>query len=207
MSVPPDTLVPPSWCLTTSTVCSDRTARVCCAPLPILGFAAFPTVVAWFRPVLRCKQLRLVGQHGRGFPAARSPLEEGSSPAAVSASPPLRCPRGGVGSAFTAAHCPRAVRTGFRAFLRERVWEVPIAVASSGTALSFHGLLPPSDPRVQRSTGKPASRSPLSGCKHPSCEAVHADGVLRVELQVAFRPFGTRTSRVSPVRSAACRSS
>jgi hypothetical protein len=36
--------VPPSWSLTTSTVSSARSLRVCCAPLPALRFAAFPGV-------------------------------------------------------------------------------------------------------------------------------------------------------------------
>jgi len=37
----PTTLVPPSWFLTTSTAFSARRLRVCCTPLPALGFAAF----------------------------------------------------------------------------------------------------------------------------------------------------------------------
>jgi len=46
------TRVPPSWFLTTSTVCSSSTPRACCIPLPILGFTAFPTVAK--RPSPRC---------------------------------------------------------------------------------------------------------------------------------------------------------
>ena len=40
--VPPASLVPPSWSLTTSTVCSARPLQVCCTLLPTLGFVAFP---------------------------------------------------------------------------------------------------------------------------------------------------------------------
>jgi len=49
----PTHLVPSSWFLTTSTVCSDRRSRrrdlaalVCCTQLPILGFAPFPPFAA-----------------------------------------------------------------------------------------------------------------------------------------------------------------
>jgi len=36
--------VPSAWSLTTSTVFSAPGLRVCCAPLPALGFVAFPTI-------------------------------------------------------------------------------------------------------------------------------------------------------------------
>ena len=39
--VPSADLVPPSWFLTTSTVYSAQGLRVCCTPLPALGFIAF----------------------------------------------------------------------------------------------------------------------------------------------------------------------
>jgi hypothetical protein len=40
--VPRTDLVPPSWFLTTSTAFSAQGLRVCCTPLPALGFIAFP---------------------------------------------------------------------------------------------------------------------------------------------------------------------
>jgi hypothetical protein len=41
-TVPPVSRVSPSWFLTTSAACSARGLRVCCTPLPALGFGAFP---------------------------------------------------------------------------------------------------------------------------------------------------------------------
>ena len=41
-ALPRANLVPPSWSLTTSTVCSTQGLRVCCTPLPAMGFDAFP---------------------------------------------------------------------------------------------------------------------------------------------------------------------
>ena len=60
----PPTLVPSSWFLTTSTAFSTQGLRVCCTPLPALGFIAFPT------PGSRCFRRSL----GRldAFPAMRA---------------------------------------------------------------------------------------------------------------------------------------
>jgi hypothetical protein len=94
--VPPASLVPPSWSLTTSTVFSARPLQVCCTLLPTLGFAAFPpasspstrrsrstlrSVLATLRPFKGFPSPRAVPRH-RGRcppavpPAARFPSED-----------------------------------------------------------------------------------------------------------------------------------
>jgi hypothetical protein len=60
----PPTLVPSSWFLTTSTVSSTQGLRVCCTPLPALGFTAFPA------PESRC--FRRSSGRQDAFPAMRA---------------------------------------------------------------------------------------------------------------------------------------
>jgi hypothetical protein len=75
-------LVPPSWFLTTSAACSAQALRVCCTPLPALGFDAFH---AWSRH--RHPKVVLASP---ALPASRVvPFEEFPSSAAV----PHHCDR------------------------------------------------------------------------------------------------------------------
>lgn len=70
--------VPPSWFLATSTVFSATNLRVCCTPLPVLGFAAFPAA-----PLPGCLPKQVRGR-GRRFPATPfTPLEGFPSSTAV----------------------------------------------------------------------------------------------------------------------------
>jgi hypothetical protein len=77
---------------------SGRAVRVCCTPLPLMGFAVFPALGS--RPNLLClhrrfddgRQPRHSLAHASScraarFPTARSPLEEFPSPTAVPTSP------------------------------------------------------------------------------------------------------------------------
>jgi len=59
----PPAHVPSSWFLTTSTASSTQGLRVCCTPLPVLGFIAFPA------PGSRCFR-RSIGRRD-AFPAMR----------------------------------------------------------------------------------------------------------------------------------------
>jgi hypothetical protein len=68
--------VPSSWFLTTSTASSARGLRVCCAPLPALGFDAFPASGIPHHPEVDWMTL--------AFPASRVvPFEEFPSSAAA----------------------------------------------------------------------------------------------------------------------------
>ena len=84
--------VPPSWFLTTSTVYSAPWPRVCCTPLPALGFVALPVARARLAPP--GPKSEGAGGTRAPFPATRTPFEGFPSSAAV----PHRC-----------GHCLRAV--------------------------------------------------------------------------------------------------
>lgn len=76
VGIPPRHPVPPAWFLTTSAACSAPGLRVCCAPLPVLRFIAFPAVA----PAHSRKRRQLEP----AFPATRSiPFEGFPSSAAA----------------------------------------------------------------------------------------------------------------------------
>jgi len=142
--------VPPSWFLTTSTVCSSSTSRACCIPLPILGFTAFQPVAK--RTSSRCfpalrsldprRQRLLRTRLGRGFPRPARARSRGT------ASPPVLLRAG----AFTASPCPPDLPLSGR-----HVGCPPRVSGEPG----LQGLAPPSGP--EPATPFPA---PRARCSH-----------------------------------------
>jgi hypothetical protein len=96
-ALPRASLGPPSWVLTTLTVCSTGGSWACCIPLPTLGFTGFPP------------SARRARRGSEAFPPVHHPPELSPPPAAV--------PR------VAAWPCPLAVASsedgvGFEAFIR-----------------------------------------------------------------------------------------
>jgi hypothetical protein len=127
-------LVPPSWFPTTSAVFSAPGLRVCCTPLPALGFDAFPAPGAQDHPKVPWETIT--------FPASRLiPFEEFPSSAAV----PHHC---GHCPPAVAARSPRPDPLGWR-----RAWRL----STSGRSHRFEAGYrtdrrpkPPSEPRGAR---------------------------------------------------------
>lgn len=156
------TPVPPTWSLTTSTACSNRALRVCCAPLPIMGFAAFRR--GWpgtHRPKAPC-------QRDPALPCAALPPLEGSSPktavplhrsrqaalVTVGRCPPAVPPASASSVSSWCEHLQarsRPVHSRSTSGLCSVLGSVPIRRCfQHPIGLSSHGLLIPSGPQLPR---------------------------------------------------------